>query len=61
MAKSKIVVTFNSIPQVLDVLAILNGVLPSGQVLSELFSTIRETNGKTKIGLSITQSAYNYN
>ena len=60
MAKSKIVVTFNIIPQVLDVLAILNGILPSGQVLAETFFTIRDSNGKTKIGLSITESAYNY-
>ena len=50
MAKSKVVVTFNSIPQVGDRLEILKTISLNQLLIFESFSIIRDANYITKIG-----------
>lgn len=58
MAKSKIEITFNSIPQVGDLLILNNNL--SAIDLSEVFVLFRDNNFKTKIGTSINECATLY-
>jgi hypothetical protein len=58
MAKSKIVITFNSIPAIGTKLWINNDL--SATVLKETFDDIRTFNGVTLIGANVDECAFNY-
>jgi len=59
MAKSKVVITFNSNPAIGTELELINSILPL-ITLTELFSTIRDGNFKSKVGVDNNESAFNY-